>query len=104
MEIADQILIGIVVIIFTGWVIWISSYVIKSGNKISTLEQSNNGVDADLTSITHQITKLGDDVKSELKEFKDEMRLDIDQIRRTLAIFTKTETDVLKELLNRERK
>jgi len=75
------------------------------------MDESNKGVNSDLTSITNQITTMGeqisamgDTIKAEFKEFKFEVKTDIGEMNKTLNIFTKNEINVLTELLNRDRR
>jgi hypothetical protein len=98
-----QILIGIVITLFAAWVIWVSDSAVENRNSITALKESDKAVIHDLSQITDQITTMGDKLTSEFKEFKIEVRGDITQMSNVLNLFTKTETDVLKEIL-KERK
>lgn len=96
---ATQIIIGVVVILFAAWVVWISNSAVDNKNSILVMTEANKAVVSDLSKITDQIEKVGEEMKADFRHFKEEVRGDIRHMSMELSVFTKDENDVLKELL-----
>lgn len=90
----EQILIGIIGTLSIGIIGWLCITVINHKTRIATLENNDEKLSEDLKVTVNEL-------KVSFEKFQSEVKTEIDKLNSNIMIFTKTETDLLKNMIDK---
>lgn len=92
-------IIGILIVLVTGWIAWLSINTIQNRIKITRLDSNHSEIQKDFTDALKAYEKSNDSLKERFDKMQDKVESDIKELGNRLDLFTNKEINILQNLI-----